>query len=141
MLILWQYQEHMLVCESSVKPLVFFHLVYNHAVTNALVFTKSAESTARLVRLFDFFDAARRTGVGGTPPAFVARAYSSDLSPTDRKSILEQFKAKEIQMYALRNDIYVFCLHVGFVALCARISSPVVSTSATFRMSLATMCR
>ncbi|KAJ7039617.1 DEAD-domain-containing protein [Mycena alexandri] len=90
--------EHMLVCESSLKPLVFFHLVYEHNVTNALVFTKSAESTARLVRLFDFFDAARRVGSGGAPSAFVARAYSSDLSASERKLILDRFRAKEIQI-------------------------------------------
>ncbi|KAJ7221014.1 P-loop containing nucleoside triphosphate hydrolase protein [Mycena haematopus] len=90
--------EHMLVCESSLKPLIFFHLVYEHNVTNALVFTKSAESTARLVRLFDFFDTARRMGTGGDPSAFVARAYSSDLGVGERKSILDKFKAKEIQI-------------------------------------------
>ncbi|KAJ7510426.1 DEAD-domain-containing protein [Mycena galericulata] len=89
--------EHMLVCESSLKPLVFFHLVYEHNVTNALVFTKSAESTARLVRLFDFFDTARRLGVGG-PSAFTARAYSSDLGASERKSILDKLRAKEIQI-------------------------------------------
>ncbi|KAJ7164023.1 DEAD-domain-containing protein [Mycena crocata] len=71
--------EHMLVCESSLKPLVFFHLVYGHAVTNALVFTK-------------------RAGVGGESPAFVARAYSSDLSASERKSILDKFRAQEIQI-------------------------------------------
>ncbi|KAJ6466583.1 P-loop containing nucleoside triphosphate hydrolase protein [Mycena vitilis] len=90
--------EHMLVCESSLKPLIFFHLVYEHNVTNALVFTKSAESTTRLVRLFEFFDAARRMGSGSEPPAFTARAYSSDLSASERKSILDKFKAKEIQI-------------------------------------------
>ncbi|KAJ6630973.1 P-loop containing nucleoside triphosphate hydrolase protein [Mycena sp. CBHHK59/15] len=89
--------EHMLVCESSLKPLVFFHLVYEHGVTNALVFTKSAESTTRLVRLFEFFDNARRTGTG-VPSAFVARAYSSDLSASERKSILDKFRAQEIQI-------------------------------------------
>ncbi|KAJ6570147.1 DEAD-domain-containing protein [Mycena vulgaris] len=90
--------EHMLVCESSLKPLVFFHLVYECGVTNALVFTKSAESTARLVRLFDFFDTARRLALSGEPSALIARAYSSDLSASERKSILDKFRAKEIQI-------------------------------------------
>ncbi|KAJ7911507.1 P-loop containing nucleoside triphosphate hydrolase protein [Mycena leptocephala] len=90
--------EHMLVCESSLKPLIFFHLVYEYNVTNALVFTKSAESTARLVRLFDFFDSARRLGSGGEQPAFTARAYSSDLGASERRSILDKFRAKEIQI-------------------------------------------
>ncbi|TFY55761.1 hypothetical protein EVG20_g9201 [Dentipellis fragilis] len=52
-------KEHMIVCESSQKPLVLFHLVQTHGVRNALVFTKSAESTQRLVRLFEFFERAR----------------------------------------------------------------------------------
>ncbi|KAJ7758853.1 DEAD-domain-containing protein [Mycena maculata] len=90
--------EHMLVCEPSLKPLAFFYLVYERAVTNALVFTKSAESTARLVRLFDFFDTARRIGIGGEPSAVTAHAYSSDLSASERKSILDKFRAREIQI-------------------------------------------
>ncbi|KAF7317063.1 ABC protein [Mycena chlorophos] len=80
-------QERMVVCEPSLKPLVFFHIVLEHGVTNALVFTKSAESTERLVRLFEFFN----MGV-------VARAYSSDLTAGERKTILEKFKAQEIQI-------------------------------------------
>jgi ATP-dependent RNA helicase DDX51/DBP6 len=98
----------MLVCEPSLKPLIFFHLVYKHNVTNALVFTKSAESTTRLVRLFDFFDARRRMGTGGDPSVFVARAYSSDLSAGERKSILDKFKAKEIQMCVFHPWLFVF---------------------------------
>ena len=55
----------MVACESSVKPLMLFHLVHARNVTNALVFTKSAESTARLVRLFEFFESA----LSGSSPA------------------------------------------------------------------------
>lgn len=107
----------MIICEPSQKPLVFFHLVLTHQVINALVFTKSAESTTRLVKLFEFFERARladaptgekqkdSTGEdmdmdtqGPTKP-IVVRSYSSDLSAGERKSILDQFKAQEIQMY------------------------------------------
>ena len=85
------------MCESSVKPLMLFHLVHSREVTNALVFTKSAESTTRLVRLFEFFEAAnQQQGAGGTP--IVACAYSSDLAPGERKSILDRFKNQEIHM-------------------------------------------
>ncbi len=52
-------QEHMVVCDSSQKP-----LVYSVRVTNALVFTKSAESTLRPVQLFEFFEAARSDSQG-----------------------------------------------------------------------------
>ncbi|KAL7279029.1 hypothetical protein ACG7TL_006862 [Trametes sanguinea] len=89
--------EHMLVCESSVKPLMLFYLVHTRGVTNALVFTKSAESTTRLVRLFEFFEAAQHDA-NKESNRVVARAYSSDLSPAERKSILEQFKNQEINI-------------------------------------------
>lgn len=88
------------MCESSEKPLILFHLVHAHGVTNALVFTKSAESTARLVRLFEFFEASW-TAEGNEDDLrrkTVAHAYSSDLSPSERKSILEKFKSQEIHM-------------------------------------------
>lgn len=86
--------EHMIVCDSAQKPLVFFYLVHRYQVTNALVFTKSTESTARLVDLFNSFNKARSPA----PQQIVVVAYSSDLPPNERKSILEKFKAKEIQI-------------------------------------------
>lgn len=94
----------MIVCQASDKPLVFFHLVHAHGVSNALVFTKSAESTTRLVRLFEFFELTRQgkvvDGGDGLPSKpIVIRAYSSDLGVNERKSILEKFRAKEIQMW------------------------------------------
>ena len=92
-------QEHMIVCESSLKPLVFFYLVHVHSVTNALVFTKSAESTIRLVQLFEYFEESRAAGAPSGGRKLAVRAYSSDLPPGDRKATLEQFKAQEIQMY------------------------------------------
>jgi len=92
----------MIVCDSSQKPLVLFHLVHSMGVSNALVFTKSAESTLRLVRLFEFFEAARSTGQGNDVTQYkkpvVVQDYSSDLSPSDRKSVLGKFKAQKIDM-------------------------------------------
>ncbi|KAF9046894.1 P-loop containing nucleoside triphosphate hydrolase protein [Hymenopellis radicata] len=85
--------EHMIVCEASRKPLMFFYLVHMRAVVNGLVFTKSADSTTRLVRLFDFFESKR----GGENP-IVVRPYSSDLSAVDRKTILDKFKKQEIHI-------------------------------------------
>ncbi|GBE87801.1 DEAD-domain-containing protein [Sparassis latifolia] len=89
--------EHMIVCSSSEKPLTLFHLVHNRGVTNALVFTKSAESTTRLVRLFEYFEAARSSEDQSCCNT-VARAYSSDLGATERKSLLERFKKQEIDI-------------------------------------------
>lgn len=85
----------MLVCDAARKPLMLFWLVLQHDVRGALVFTKSAESTARLVRLFEFFEAAR----AGEGKPLVARAYSSDLGVAERKATLEAFKNKEIDLY------------------------------------------
>jgi len=91
----------MVVCDSSQKPLVLFHLVHSMGITNALVFTKSAESTLRLVRLFEFFEAARSTGQGNDATQHkpvVVQDYSSDLSPSERKSVLGKFRAQKIDM-------------------------------------------
>jgi ATP-dependent RNA helicase DDX51/DBP6 len=88
-------KEHMIVCEPSQKPLTLFYLAHVRTVDNALVFTKSAESTARLVKLFELFEEiSPMTG----NRKLVIRPYSSDLPPSERKSILEQFKEKEIDM-------------------------------------------
>ena len=92
----------MIVCDSSQKPLVLFHLVHSMGITNALVFTKSAESTLRLVRLFEFFEAARSAdeehdATRHNKPV-VVQDYSSDLSPSERKSVLGKFKAQKIDM-------------------------------------------
>ena len=110
----------MLVTSSSLKPLVFFHLVHVHDVCNALVFTKSVESTTRLVKLFEFFEEERcdggagggngngdGNGNGGEEQArltsrsrtkLVVKAYSSDLPPVERRAILEAFKIQKIHM-------------------------------------------
>ena len=88
-------QEHYLVCESSQKPLHLFHLVHELGVRNALVFTKSAESTTRLVKLFEFFESSRLTS---STSVISACAYSSDLPANERKAILEKFKNEELQM-------------------------------------------
>jgi ATP-dependent RNA helicase DDX51/DBP6 len=95
-------QEHMMICESSQKPLVLFHLVHSRNVRHALVFTKSADSTTRLVQLFELFEQARLRDVGENDyQPLSVRAYSSDLAAGERKSILDKFKAQEIQMYFL----------------------------------------
>ncbi|KAG1821830.1 P-loop containing nucleoside triphosphate hydrolase protein [Suillus subaureus] len=87
-------KEHMIICEAPQKPLMLFHLVYNHSVRNALVFTKSSESASRLVRLFEFFEAA--TPSNENPIA--VRSYSSDLPTNERRTILEKFKAQEVHL-------------------------------------------
>ena len=95
----------MLVCDAARKPLMLFWLVLQRGVRGALVFTKSAESTTRLVRLFEFFEAAFHGSQGqGQGKPIVARAYSSDLAPAERKSILERFKNQEVGLFGLGTD-------------------------------------
>lgn len=91
-------QEHMIISQTSQKPLMLFHLVHAVGLRNALVFTKSAESTTRLVRLFEFFEADRLLKAGADTKIMV-HAYSSDLAPSTRKDILDKFKKQEIHMY------------------------------------------
>lgn len=85
----------MVVCNPSQKPLILFYLVRIRRVDSALIFTKSAEATARLVKLFELFEEI--SPMSGDQKLII-RAYSSDLPPSERKSILEQFKDKEIGM-------------------------------------------
>ncbi|KAI6133524.1 P-loop containing nucleoside triphosphate hydrolase protein [Pisolithus thermaeus] len=85
--------EYMIICDPSVKPLILLHLVYDLSIRSALVFTKSSESTSRLVRLIEFFEDA-----SSDRERVVICAYSSDLPPGERKKILEKFKAQQIHI-------------------------------------------
>lgn len=89
----------MIVCDASRKPLMLLHLVHSRGVKNALVFTKSADSTVRLVKLVQFFEDARTKAASLVDQKpVVIKAYSSDLTAGERKTILESFKAQEIDM-------------------------------------------
>lgn len=96
----------MVVCSAYQKPLILFYMVHKHGVTNALVFTKSAESTYRLVKLFECFEDAK--GIGFRP---VVHTYSSDLSSGERKSILEKFKSQKIDMSVDILDLFFQFTH------------------------------
>lgn len=94
----------MIVCDSVQKPLILLYLIHVRSVTNALVFTKSAESTTRLVKLIEFFEQSYSNSSevnsrdGDNPRPVVAHAYSSDLSAGERKTILEKFRNADIGM-------------------------------------------
>ncbi|CEL55719.1 ATP-dependent RNA helicase dbp6 OS=Schizosaccharomyces pombe (strain 972 / ATCC 24843) GN=dbp6 PE=2 SV=1 [Rhizoctonia solani AG-1 IB] len=90
--------EHMCVCSPAEKPLILFYLVHTHGVRNTLIFTKSAESTTRLVQLFEFFEAARKQENPGGAKRVTIQAYSSDLSSQERKSVIERFKEGKIEL-------------------------------------------
>ncbi|CAG7852587.1 ATP-dependent RNA helicase dbp6 [Serendipita indica DSM 11827] len=90
-------REWMIVCESINKPLLLFYLAHKQQISDMLVFTKSAESTTRLLRLLGYFeDAMAEREVGSKK--IIAEAFSSDLAPSQRKTVLEKFKAKQIDM-------------------------------------------
>jgi ATP-dependent RNA helicase DDX51/DBP6 len=91
--------EYMIISETAKKPLMFFHLLRTQQVSNALVFTKSAESTGRLLRLLDFFEELLlKQNMKTAPERLIASAYSSDLGVGERKTILEKFKAQKINL-------------------------------------------
>ncbi|KAI5985902.1 P-loop containing nucleoside triphosphate hydrolase protein [Pisolithus marmoratus] len=85
--------EYMVICDPSLKPLILLHLIYDLSVRSALVFTKSSESTSRLVRLVEFFQDANMDR-----ERIVICAYSSDLPTGERKRMPEKFKAQEIHI-------------------------------------------
>ncbi|KAL1724352.1 P-loop containing nucleoside triphosphate hydrolase protein [Schizophyllum commune] len=114
--------EHMAVCDPADKPLVFFHLITTHGIRNALVFTKSAESTTRLVRLFEFFEKARAEG--DSRPVTAGGAYSSDLGGAERRAILEKFRKQEIQIL-VASDLISRGLDISHVSHVVSYDAPV----------------
>ena len=100
-------KEHYITTSTARKPLVFFHLVLSREISNALVFTKSANSTARLVKLLEFLEETYHETRPKTKRS-VIQAYSSDLSPSERRSILDRFKKQEIDMcVSLSTSLYL----------------------------------
>eukprot|EP00698_Gefionella_okellyi_P003546 TRINITY_DN13338_c0_g1_i1.p1 TRINITY_DN13338_c0_g1~~TRINITY_DN13338_c0_g1_i1.p1 ORF type:complete len:525 (+),score=111.18 TRINITY_DN13338_c0_g1_i1:31-1575(+) len=74
------------VCAAEDKPLVVVHLLRTRAITKALCFAASVESTHRLYRLLELFGEAD------------VAEYSSTLPPAKRTAILSQFRAGTIKM-------------------------------------------
>jgi len=90
----------MIISPSTHKPLYLFHLLHTLSITSALCFTKSVESATRLAKLVEFFEAAQsaQNSGEGEKKKVVVKAYSSELAPGERKKVLKDFKAGEIQM-------------------------------------------
>ena len=90
----------MVITSASLKPLVLFYLIQEQRIRNVLVFTKSTESTIRLLHLFEYFFHARRGSTGAdddyTAKSVKAEAFSSDLAPVQRMATLERFKRQEV---------------------------------------------
>lgn len=104
-------REHMLVVPTSQKPLHLLHLLLQSPrraraessedpsdgpMRRTLVFTKSVDSAHRLVHLIHlFFEESQRRGSLSSPspgPALRVANYSSDLSPSARRDLLQSFR-------------------------------------------------
>ncbi|EIW84208.1 P-loop containing nucleoside triphosphate hydrolase protein [Coniophora puteana RWD-64-598 SS2] len=117
-------KEHMIICEPSQKPLMLFYLLQNRSVDNALIFTKSSESTSRLVRLFEHFATFKQSGAASEDDKLVIQAYSSDLPAGERKRILEKFKAKEVHLLVC-SDLVSRGIDISHVAHVVSYDAPV----------------
>lgn len=84
----------MAVVSPADKPLHLLSLLYTREtpLRRALVFTKSVESSGRLLKLLQFFAAQWP----GQPVR--AEEYSSDLTPHLRARVLARFKRGEIDV-------------------------------------------
>ncbi|PLW11326.1 hypothetical protein PCANC_19363 [Puccinia coronata f. sp. avenae] len=113
-------EQYITVTRTDLKPLVFFKLVESQRIEKALCFCKSVEGARRLTALcrlmVEQFQAL--PSPPSLPPSvvtsdtpldqhvgnvelcrlFKVECFSSDLSPADRKKILQKFQAGEINM-------------------------------------------
>ena len=84
----------MLILPAALKPLNLIHLVHDpqYDVRGALVFTKSVESAARLLKLLEYFEDA------WVEQKVVVRAYTSEMKPTERQRLLAEFGEGKVHL-------------------------------------------
>ena len=89
-------QERYLVIPPALKPLNLIHLMHHadYAVRGVLVFAKSVENAGRLVRLLTYFEEA----FSNTADRIMAKGYTSDMRPGERKSLLADFLSGKVHM-------------------------------------------
>ncbi|KAF9995897.1 ATP-dependent RNA helicase dbp6 [Entomortierella chlamydospora] len=75
--------EHMIVCETSEKPLMVLHLLHHKNVRSALCFTKSVESAHRLFKLIQLYEKTRTTTSQSIPQSTQMNTAVSEPSTTD----------------------------------------------------------
>lgn len=85
--------EKMLILPPALKPLNLIHLLHHpeYKVKGALVFTKSVESAARLVKLLEYFEEAWEEKV-------VIKGYTSEMKHVERKRLLGEFAQGTIHL-------------------------------------------
>jgi ATP-dependent RNA helicase DDX51/DBP6 len=94
MFLIKQRQEYYLVTPTEHKPIALFDLLERERITSALVFTKSTESATRLLTLFRKL-AHKKHG----HQALSAVAFSSDLTPQQRRAALMEFRQGQTQLW------------------------------------------
>lgn len=89
----------MLILPPALKPLNLIHLIHHSEfnVDRALVFTKSVESAARLVKLLEFFEDAYVLG-GGGGKRLVIEQYSGEMRARDKKQLLAEFGEGKVNL-------------------------------------------
>ena len=91
--------EQYTVITASQKPLALIRLLHHPDLDlgSALVFTKSVESVTRLAKLLELFGEARQK-VSTSDKSVTARAYTNEMKPGERKSLLADFSAGKVQV-------------------------------------------
>ncbi|KAJ9117288.1 hypothetical protein QFC20_000435 [Naganishia adeliensis] len=88
--------ERMIILPSEFKPLNLLYLLHDarFGIQSALCFTKSVDSSERLLKLINFFEDAY---TGGTKK-LVVKGYSGELATAERTKLLADFKKGEIDL-------------------------------------------
>lgn len=99
-------QEYMLVVPTSLKPLYLIHLLLNppksdnagQGMRRTLIFTKSVDSSLRLVRLLNLFLEVQQHGKNQGEHKLRVADYSSDLTPARRRELLASFRSDQLDI-------------------------------------------
>ncbi|RCH91966.1 ATP-dependent RNA helicase dbp6 [Rhizopus stolonifer] len=86
-------KEYMSIVSTEKKPLMVIYLLHQLGVKSGLCFTKSVESTERLQTLINAYEALQPED-----KRITVKEYSSELKPSERKTVLKQFKDGEIDL-------------------------------------------
>ncbi|WAR56389.1 hypothetical protein PtB15_7B237 [Puccinia triticina] len=139
-------KQHIVVTRTDLKPLVFFKLVQSQRIEKALCFCKSIDGARRLTGLCrlmaeqlqaspastelgpeaDPQQTENQAPNGGLDLAKLCRVecFSSDLSPADRKKILQKFQSGEINML-ICSDIIARGIDIAGVQNVVNYDSPI----------------
>ncbi|KAI8150173.1 P-loop containing nucleoside triphosphate hydrolase protein [Fennellomyces sp. T-0311] len=86
-------KEFMTVCSSELKPLHLIYLLHHFDIRSCLCFTRSTDSTRRLQMLIEAYEARQKDYT-----KIVVADYSSELTKSDRKTIMKRFADGEINL-------------------------------------------